>query len=126
MDDLTLETAMPIHHLKPESELLQATIEVFEAGQDVVVSRIELLRAEVRDDVEELGWSTALIAAGVGVFALGYLSLFAASVWGLGQLWHPVGALAAAGLLHVVFGLMFGVWATRRFNAQKLFTTKEA
>ena len=112
---------MPAHRLTPEPDLLQATIEVLEAGQDVVVNRIELLRAELRDDVEDILLGSALVIAGVGIFALGYLSLLASAVWALAVLWSPVGALALAGLLHALVGAFIGRWAIQRIRDQKLF-----
>jgi len=80
------------------------------AGQQVVLDRVALLRAEVRDDVARVTTSLGLTAAAVGFTVLGYLGVMIGLVVWLGQVWSLVGGLVLVGGVHLLGGIGAAAW----------------
>lgn len=100
--------------------LWEATLDVFEAGQQVVIDRIELVRAEISDDILRLAIG-AVFVLGAGVLALvGYLTLLAAVVVLLARILSPEAALAIAGGLHLLIGGLLAAAGVRSLQRMQL------
>lgn len=85
--------------------LWEATLDVFEAGQQVIVDRIDLVRAEIGEDILRLAVGSSFVVT-AGVLALvGYLTLLAAILVFLARWMSPEAALALGGALHLLVGV---------------------
>jgi len=93
-----------------DQNVLEATLDVVNAGQQVVLDRVALLRAEVRDDVARVTTSLGLTAAAVGFTVLGYLGVMIGLVVWLGQVWSLVGGLVLVGGVHLLGGIGAAAW----------------
>jgi len=108
--------------------LWEAAAEVVEAGQQVMLDRVDLLRNEMTHRVdqlrEELAHDVTQFAIGTGIVVaanvvamLGWLLLVAAFV-ALLHRWMPLDAsFATAGGLHVAVGIVLVVLAFQRFRS---------
>lgn len=110
-------TTIPERHHAPP--LWEATLDVFEAGQQVIIDRIELMRAELSDDMLRLATGVVLVL-GAGILALvGYLTLLAALTVLLARVLSPEAALALVGGVHLLVGVVlafFGARSLRRMH----------
>lgn len=99
--------------------LWEATLDVFDAGQQLIIDRIELVRAEISEDILRLAVGASFVVA-AGVLALiGYLTLLAAVIVFLADVLSPAAALAIGGAFHTVLGVALaamGVSSLRRMR----------
>lgn len=106
--------------------LWEATLDVFEAGQQVILDRIELVRAEVSEDLARLALGFAFVL-GAGVLALlGYIALLAAVVVLLAKLLSTEAALAIGGGAHLLVGLLLAAVGVSSLKRMRLATPREA
>lgn len=106
--------------------LWEATLDVFEAGQQVILDRIELVRAEVSEDLARLALGLAFVL-GAGVLALlGYVALLAAVVVLLAKVLSTEAALAIGGGAHLLVGLLLAAIGTSSLKRMRLATPREA
>jgi len=87
-----------------DANVIEATLEVVNAGQQVVLDRVALLRAEVQDDAARLVGDLGLVVAAGLVTAFGYVLVMLGVVQWLGALWSTPAAMAAVGGLHALLG----------------------
>jgi len=101
-----------------EPSLVDAVEHAFEAGQQLVVDRVELLRLDARAAARRLGGSLALLAAGLVAVGLGWCALLAAfALWEGGPIDTVWGRLAAIGAAHLLAGgaiIAAGIRSERR------------
>lgn len=98
-----------------ESSLVDALSRVMEAGQRVLVDRVELVLAEARGALYASLGDASL--AGFAVFFLllpGWLAALALAVFWLGQRWSFEASLAALSLAQLVLGVAVLTWVARR------------
>jgi hypothetical protein len=111
-----------LHPAKPQGpkdaalSIFDATVELLDAGQDVVVNRIEMLRAELKHDAQQLATAIGAVLAASFVLSWGYAFLVVAATWGLARLIDPPLAIALVGLLHAAGGAGLLFVATKRLN----------
>jgi len=100
-----------------EPGLLTALGHVLQAGQRVVIDRIELIRLEVLEVVRRGVDGVALIVAGVMPLLVGWLALAGALFFVLDDFLAPEANLALTGLVQLVAGAALvaaGVQRARR------------
>lgn len=83
------------HPSPPEPSLVDSVVRVFEAGQSVVIDRVDLLRFDLRDLASRTLGGAALIAVGAFLLAGAWATLMAAVVVWLQQYLSPFASLAA-------------------------------
>jgi len=86
--------------------LWEATFDVIETGQQVVLDRIDLLRAELRTDMQRALGASALVIAGATTVAAGWVTLMVAAAWALSWVLPPPAAIALIGAGHLLVGLV--------------------
>ena len=89
--------------------ILDAAAEVMIAGQQLVADRLQLLRAEVREDAIQLGGAALFVLASALLGIAGYFVLMAALVALVTPVLGGVLGLVAVGAPHVFLGV-FGAW----------------
>lgn len=100
--------------------LWEATLEVFETGQQVIIDRIELVRAEISEDLLRLAFGLSFVVA-AGVLALvGYLTLLAALIVLLAKALSPEAALAIGGAFHLIVGVVLAALGASSLKRMKL------
>lgn len=114
----------PLHPGPPPS-LFDATVELFDAGQEVVVQRIEMLRAEIRHDLEQVVLALAAIVGAVAVALWGYAFIVVAITWALARVIDPPLAVAAIGATHFLIGAGLVAFAIRRFRSLAIVNDPE-
>lgn len=114
---------MNVEHLRSgpggTSTIWEALAELVSAGQDVVLDRIDLVRAEITDDIEDLAVSGGMIVAAALVAAAGWIAVAAAIIGWLNHLMQLEAALALIGALHLGAGVGLAAVAVRRFSRRK-------
>lgn len=114
---------MNVEHLRSgpggTSTIWEALAELVSAGQDVVLDRIDLVRSEITDDIEDLAVSGGMIVAAALVAAAGWIAVAAAVIGWLNHVMQLEAALALIGALHLGAGLGLGAVAARRFSRRK-------
>ena len=101
----------PVRRLETRDGLFGSLAELFSAGQEVLLARIDLLRAELTTDVRQAA-SGAAVLAGAAAFALiGWTALSAAGGVLLDR-WLPLDAslaiVAGVNLLLAAIGIAVG------------------
>jgi hypothetical protein len=100
--------------LRPQLTLLGAATEVFSAGQQLLLDRVDLLQAEVTSDVKRLSIAAGLFGVASAIVLLGWTLLTAALAVLLARLLPLDAALALAGGGNVLLGVLFGALGYRR------------
>lgn len=109
----------------PPPSLFDATVELFDAGQEVVVQRIEMLRAEIRHDLEQVALAGAAIVGATAVLLWGYAFLVVALTWALARVIDPPLAVAAVGAAHALLGAGLVAFAVKRFRSLAIVNDPE-
>lgn len=105
--------------------LWEATLDVFEAGQQVLLDRIELVRAEISEDISRMALGIAFVV-GAGVLALlGYITLLAAIIVLLAKALSTEAALAIGGGLHLLIGVLLAAVGVSSLKRMPLATPRE-
>jgi hypothetical protein len=114
---------MNVEHLRSgpggTSTIWESLAELVAAGQDVVLDRIDLVRSEITEDLEDLAVSGSMIVAAGLVAAAGWIAVAAAIIGWLNHVMQLEAALALIGALHLGAGLGLGAVAVRRFSRRK-------
>ncbi len=98
-----------------EGTLVEALSRVMEAGQRVVLGRIELALAEARGALRaSLGDATLAGFAVLFLLLPGWLAALALAALWLGRRWSLEGSLAALSLAQLVLGVALLTWLARR------------
>ena len=115
---------MNVEHLRNgpggTSTVWEALAELVSAGQDLVLDRIDLVRSEITDDIEDLAVSGGMIVAAALVASAGWVAVAAAIIGWLNHVMQLEAALALIGALHLGAGVGLGAVAIRRFSRRKL------
>lgn len=116
--------------LHPQSRgvpaLWEATLDVFEAGQQVIIDRIELVRAEISEDLLRLALGLSFVV-GAGILAVvGYLTLLAAVMVLLADVLSPEAALAIGVGAHLLVGLVLLALGVSSLKRMRIATPSEA
>jgi len=115
---------MNVEHLRSgpggTSTIWEALAELVSAGQDVVLDRIDLVRSEITDDIEDLAVSGGMIVAAALVAAAGWVAVAAAIIGWLNHVMQLEAALALIGALHLGAGIGLAAVAVRRFSRRKV------
>jgi hypothetical protein len=86
-----------------EPSLVDAVERAFEAGQQLMADRVELLRLDAMAAARRLGGSLAVLVLGIGAVLFGWCALMAAfALWEGGPIatvWGRLGVIGAAHLL---------------------------
>lgn len=115
------------HRVDQDESVGQAISRVAEAGQHLVLDRLDLLKVEAKAAVDEkvtaateAGKALGLVAVAAIVLRAGWVTLMVALGFVLAGVIGVPGALAIIGGVHVVAALiMFGVAAKKRRTAGK-------
>lgn len=94
--------------------LIESVIDVVEAGQRVLLDRIELLSLEARAMASDAVASLGLLLAGLGLLLVGWLALNVCIVLALGPLWSHAQATALVAAIDVALGAGALALARRR------------
>lgn len=106
--------------------LWEATLDVFEAGQQLILDRIELVRAEISEDLSRLALGLAFVV-GAGVLALlGYVTFLAAIIVLLAKALSTEAALAIGGGFHLLIGVLLAAVGVSSLKRMRLATPREA
>jgi hypothetical protein len=104
-----------------ESSLVEALSRVLEAGQRVLVDRLELVLAEARGALQGVAGDATL--AGFAVLFLllpAWLSALALAALWLGARWSLEASLAALALAQLALGAGILAWVARRRSAPSI------
>jgi len=94
--------------------LIESVIDVVEAGQRVLLDRIELLSLEARAMASDAVASLGLLLAGLGLLLVGWLAVNVCVVLTLGPLWSYAQATALVAAFDVALGAGALALARRR------------
>lgn len=97
-----------------DASLVESVIDVIEAGQRVLLDRIELLSLEARAMASNAVASLGLLLAGLGLLLVGWLAVNVCVVLTLGPLWSYARATALVAGIDVALGVAALVLARRR------------
>lgn len=109
------------HEHGDSTTLFGAAAEVFSAGQQLLLDRVDLLQAEVTSDVKRLAAASVLFLSASAIACIGWGLLAVGLVAALNR-WLPVdGALGIAGVLNVAIGALLGGLGYRRLSQPTAF-----
>ena len=109
------------HENGDSTSLFGAATEVFSAGQQLLLDRVDLLQAEVTSDVRRLGAVAALFMGASAIALLGW-AILAVGLAALLTRWVPLDAsLGVSGLLNVVLVAVLGGLGYRRLSQPTAF-----
>lgn len=104
---------------KPRDEsLLESVVDVVEAGQRVVVDRLELLSLEARVLVRDAATSLALLLSGLGLLLAGWVALNVFMVLILAGRWGYAPATALVASFDLIAGASALLVARRRASGR--------
>lgn len=101
---------------RPVTALLDAAEGLVAAGQQAVLDRVELIRAEATEDAREMLISTAAFTAALVVSGFGWVLLVIAATLLLSKFMDPALASLLVGLPHFALGVVLARMAIRRFQ----------
>lgn len=112
---------------RPEPSVGEAISRVAEAGQNLIVDRIDLLKVEAKAAVDEkitalteTGKSLGLLAVAGIIFRGGWVTLMVGVGFLLSRVIGPAGALCVIGGVHVLLaGILVGVALSKKRTAVK-------
>jgi len=100
---------------KPRDEsLIKSVVDVVEAGQRVLVDRLELLSLEARILVRDATATLALLMTGLGLLLAGWVALNVFAVLSLATYWGHARATAVVAAADLVAGAVALALARRR------------
>jgi len=106
--------------------LIESVIDVVEAGQRVLLDRIELLSLEARAMASDAAASLGLMLAGLGLLLVGWLALNVCVVLTLGPLWSHAHATGLVAAVDVALGALALALARRRSTRRAAHAAPEA
>jgi hypothetical protein len=106
--------------------LVESVIDVIEAGQRVLLDRIELLSLEARAMASNAVASLGFLLAGLGLLLVGWLAVNVCVVLTLGPLWSYARATALVAGIDVALGVTALVLARRRAAPRSVPGTADA
>jgi hypothetical protein len=101
--------AIPIEKRAEEPSMLGAVVDVFDAGQRVILDRIELLAVEVRAAGSSALASLAFVLFGLGLLLVGWVAANALAVVLIARVWshaEGIGIVAVVNLLAGAIALL--------------------
>jgi hypothetical protein len=101
---------------RPVTALLDAAEGLVAAGQQAVLDRVELIRAEATEDAREMLISTAAFVTALVVSGFGWVLLVVALSLFLSKFMDPALAVALVGVPHMVLGVVLARMTIRRFQ----------
>jgi hypothetical protein len=101
--------AIPIEKRADEPSMLGAVVDVLDAGQRVILDRIELLAVEVRAAGSSALASLAFVLCGLGLLLVGWVAANALAVVLIARVWthaEGIGIVAAVNLVAGAIALL--------------------
>ena len=105
---------MPIEKHREETSVVAAVVDVLDAGQRVLLDRIELLSVEARAAGSNALASLAFLLAGLGLLLIGWVAINAVAVVLLAPLWSHAAAIGLVAAVNLVAGATALALARRR------------
>jgi len=102
--DGRLGVASPAEKQRDDTSLVTAVVDVLDAGQRVLIDRIELALVETRAGARSVLTSFALLLFGLALLLVGWIATNAVGVLYLERYWARPEAIAAAALVNFVAG----------------------
>jgi hypothetical protein len=96
--------ASPAEKQRDETSLIAAVVDLIDAGQRVLMDRIELALVETRAGARSALTSFALLLFGLALLLVGWIATNAVGVLYLERYWTRPQAIAAAALVNFVAG----------------------
>jgi hypothetical protein len=96
--------ASPAEKQRDDTSLIAAVVDLIDAGQRVLIDRIELALVETRAGARGALTSFALLLFGLALLLVGWVAANAVGVLYLEQYWARPQAIAAAALVNFVAG----------------------
>lgn len=105
---------MPIEKRAEETSVLGAVVDVLDAGQRVLLDRIELLSIEFRAAGASALSSLVLVLCGLGLLLVGWVAASGLAVVLIGRIWSSAEGLAVVAGVNVMGGAVALLLARRR------------
>ena len=106
--------AIPIEKRSDENSVVGAVIDVFDAGQRVILDRIELLAIEARAAGSSALASLAFLLCGLGLLLVGWVAANALAVVLIARVWGHAEGIAIVAGVNLVAGAIALLLARRR------------
>lgn len=97
-----------------ESSVIGAVVDVFDAGQRVVLDRIELLSVEARAAGSNALASLAFLLCGLGLLLVGWVATNALAIVLIARIWSPAEGIAVVAAVNLLAGTIALLVARRR------------
>lgn len=104
------------HDSRPLGALFDAAAGLAAAGQQTVLDRMDLVRAEANEDVRALVADSAWLAGAGALTAVGWALVVVGAALSLAKAFDPGSAVALVGLPHLVVGLVVAGWTLRKMR----------
>ena len=109
--------ASPAEKEREETSLIAAVVDVLDAGQRVLIDRIELAVVEARVGAGTALTSFALVLFGLALLLVGWIAANAVGILFLERYWARAEAISVAALVNFVAGGVALLLARRRGKA---------
>lgn len=106
--------AIPIEKRSEETSVLGAVVDVLDAGQRVLLDRIELLTVETRHAGSSALASLAFLLCGLGLLLVGWVAANALAIVLIARVWSPAEGIAIVAGVNLLAGTIALLIARRR------------